>query len=202
MESRKEQKDKTRHRLITEALELSASKGFAALSLREITKAAGITPAAFYRHFNDVDELGLVLLDEVGVSLRRLLRETRRRTGDGERIAEESVITFLEYVNEKPNLFRLFLGERQGASNAFRKAIRNEIERFVNELAEDLMKRKSKTRIGNFHFAAEAIVAIVFTIGAEVLDLPKAKQPALAERLTEQVRMVLRGARVSESQSV
>ncbi len=70
MKVRAEQKKLTRRRLIDATLKLSAKHGFAALSLREVCKEAGITPAAFYRHFRDMDELGLVLVDEVGLGLR------------------------------------------------------------------------------------------------------------------------------------
>jgi AcrR family transcriptional regulator len=59
MDTRAEQKQTTRRKLIEVALRLSAQKGFAALSLREVAQAAELTPAAFYRHFRDMEELGL-----------------------------------------------------------------------------------------------------------------------------------------------
>lgn len=189
----------TRRRLIEVALTLSADKSFSALSLREIAAAAGLTPAAFYRHFKDLEDLGLVLLDEVGLSLRQLLREARRRVDSKKGSVEASIETFLEYVNDNSNLFRLLLGERQGASYAFRKSIHAEIDRFVNELSEDL-SREAQVRqqpISNPPFAAEAIVAVVFTVGAEALDLPKHKQAGLSVRLVEEVKMILRGSRLS-----
>ena len=65
--------------LLSAALELmSEGRGFGALSLREITARAGVVPATFYRHFANVDELGLALVEESGVMLRRLLRDVRR----------------------------------------------------------------------------------------------------------------------------
>jgi len=196
MNSRLEQKNQTRRKLIEMALELSVEKGFAALSLREVTQASGISPAAFYRHFREMEDLGLALLDEVGLSLRRLLREARRRLGGDPRVVEVSVDTFLDYVTENANLFRLFLGERQGASKAFRKAIHEEIDRFVGELTEDLEKgaRLKKRPLSSAPYAAEAIIAVVFTVGAEALDLPKHKRESLRLRLTEEVKMILRGA--------
>ncbi len=195
-ESRLDQKTKTRKRLIDMALKLSAVKGFAALSLREVTAAAEITPAAFYRHFRDMEDLGLSLLDEVGISLRRMLREARNRVRPGPDSVDVSVQTFLEFLNDNGNLFRLLLGERQGASSAFRKALHIEMDRFVGELTEDLQKNHEKAELPlrNYGYAAEAIVAVVFTVGAEALDLPKHKQVNLAERLTEEVKMILRGS--------
>lgn len=196
MSSRLEMKQITRRRLIAVALELSAEKGFSKLSLREVAKAAGITPAAFYRHFRDMEELGLSLLDEVSLSLRQFLREARRRVQTDRGKVQVSVDAFLDYVSSNGNLFRLLLGERQGASSSFRKAIHREIDLFVGELTTELERGPQKTHLPLPHaaYAAEAIVAVVFTVGAEALELPKHKQHTLATRLVEEVKMILRGA--------
>jgi len=200
MSSRTDQKAETRRDLVNVALKLSSEKGFAALSLREVASGAGITAAGFYRHFRDMEELGLSLLDEVGLSLRRLLRDARKRVAPGPDAVRVSVEAFLNFVNENGNLFRLLLGERQGSTSTFRKAIHNEMDRFISELSLDLDRLHSSTQpLHNPSLAAEAIVAIVFTVGAEALDLPKHKQGGLAERLTEEVKIVLRGSLVPKA---
>lgn len=202
METRSEQKARTRRNLIESALKLSSKKGFSAVSLREVTSAAGVAPAAFYRHFRDMEELSLNLVDEIAVSLRRLLRNARKNSEskDSSHLTVFSIDTFLEYVNENANLFRLLLGEKQGSSDTFRIAIRKEVDLFVEELSEDLerisVSRKQPLR--NYGFAAEAIVAVVFNVGAEALDLPKHKQDSLKIRLIEEVNMIMRGARVGK----
>lgn len=197
MTTRSSMKQLNRRRLIDAALELSAAKGFSTLSLREVTQTAGLSPSAFYGHFRDMEDLGLSLLDEVGLSLRRLLREARSRTiRDPRGTARISIDVFLEYVHENKNLFRIFLGERQGASTTFRRAIHSEIDQFVIEVTEDL-ETGAKAQghpLTSIPYAAEAIVAVVFTVGAEALDLPKHRQEALAIRLVEEVKIILRGA--------
>lgn len=199
MISRSEQKQITRNKLIEVALALSSEKGFSNLSLREVTAKAGLTPAAFYRHFDNMEELGLSLLDEVGLSLRRLLRDARKNSSNtANSLTRFSIDVFINYVNQNSNHFRLLLGERQGASSSFRKAIHIEIDRFVSELTEDLerISQARKEKLRSSAFTAEAIVAIVFTVGAEALDLPKHKQESLASRLVEEVNMVLRGSKI------
>lgn len=199
MDKRTEQKLKTRRKLIEVALDLSAKKGFSSISLREVSAQAGLTPAAFYRHFSDMEEFGLSLLDEVGISLRRLLRNARKDSSEMKNaLTTFSIETFFKYLNENGNHFRLLLGERQGASPSFRKAIHYEIDLFVTELTEDLerISKKRGEELRNPAFAAEAIVAVVFTVGAEALDLPKHKQESLGLRLVEEVNMILRGAKV------
>ena len=76
MSSREEQKFQTRRTLMRAALTLmTEGSSFGALSLRGVTREAGLAPTAFYRHFKDMEELGLVLVDETFVTLRRLLRD-------------------------------------------------------------------------------------------------------------------------------
>jgi AcrR family transcriptional regulator len=196
MNTRASMKQQTRRRLIDAALDLSSSKGFAILSLREVTQAAGLTPAAFYGHFRDMEDLGLSLLDEVAVSLRRLLREARNRVLEPRLAVLSNIDTFLEYVHDNKNLFRLLLGERQGASTTFRQALHAEMDLFVKEVTEDLEKaaKAAGHPLASLPYAAEAIVAVVFTVGAEALDMPKAKQAGLRDRLVEEVKIILRGA--------
>ena len=78
MSIRDEKKQQTRNTLLEAALSLmSDGRSFVSISLREVTREAGVVPTAFYRHFRDMDELGLALVDEVCLNLRRLLREER-----------------------------------------------------------------------------------------------------------------------------
>lgn len=193
---RSEQKERTRQALLQSALQLAAAKGFAALSLREVAKEAGITPAAFYRHFKDMDELGLALIDEVGLGLRRLLRESRKSFDQQGTAVRASIETFVRYVTDHANLFRLLQGERQGSSGAFRRALHAEIHRFVDELAEDI--ERGSTELGrplrDAGLAAEAITAVVFTVGAEALDLPRYRRDELIDRLIAHTKQILRGA--------
>ena len=195
--SRLDKKEKTRRDLIDVALRLSSERSFSSLSLREVAFGAGITAAGFYRHFHDMEELGLALVDEVGLSLRRLLREARKRVLPGPEAISVSVETFLEFIRENGNLFRLLLGERQGASLTFRKAIHSELDRFISELSIDLdrLQKELKHPLRDSSLTAEAIVAVVFTVGAEAMDMPRHKHAGLAMRLTEEIKIILRGSR-------
>ncbi|MCV5655418.1 HTH-type transcriptional repressor FabR, partial [Escherichia coli] len=77
---RAQQKEKTRRSLIDAAFsQLSADRSFSSLSLREVAREAGIAPTSFYRHFKDMDELGLTMVDEGGLLLRQLMRQARQR---------------------------------------------------------------------------------------------------------------------------
>ena len=68
--------------------DLLEERSFSALSLREVTREAGIVPAAFYRHFDSMEALGLVLIDESFRALRDMLRGARAGKLDPNRVIE------------------------------------------------------------------------------------------------------------------
>ncbi len=186
----------SRRALVDAAIGLSAGRGFAGLSLREVCREAGLVPTAFYRHFRDMDDLGLALVDEVALSLRRLMREARRKAERQRSRVEASAAAFVDFIRRNANLFRILLGERSGSSPAFRKALRREMNLFVSELAEDLQRAALQVRrpLADPVLAAEAIVAVVFTVGAEALDLSVQECKKLTERLIHEIRIILIGA--------
>ncbi|MED5526009.1 HTH-type transcriptional repressor FabR [Gallaecimonas pentaromativorans] len=198
MGPRAQQKFKTRRTIIDAALnQLSAETSFSNLSLREVTREAGIAPTSFYRHFKDMDELGLTLVDEAGLTLRQLMRQARARIADtsGGSVIRTSVETFMEFINDNGNVFRLLLRERSGTSAAFRAAVSREIQHFIAELGDYLQKElgfaEDEARV-----QADAMVILVFSAGAEALDLSKSARQGLAEKVMMQLRMVARGAAV------
>lgn len=183
--------------------QLSAEKGFASLSLREVAREAGIAPTSFYRHFNELDELGLALVDEAGVTLRQLMRQARKRISKNGSVVSTSVDIFLEYLNDNANLFRLLLREKAGVSKQFRTAINAEINHFAEELSEDLRRlgEEKKRPVSDPKLLAEVMVTIVFNMGADALDATPKEKQILREKLNQSLRMVLLGAELDYRQA-
>jgi len=165
------------------------------LSLREVSREAGIAPTSFYRHFEDMEELGLVLVDEGGVALRQLMRKARHRLQDGGSVIQSSVKTFMEYIHNNPHVFRLLLSEQSGSSLALRKAVSREFQYFVVELA-DYIQQTQGYPAKEARTQAEAMVVLVFNAGAESLDCKPAVRKALTEKTITQLRFIARGADV------
>ena len=187
------QKEKTRRALIDAAFnQLSAEKSFSNLSLREVAREAGIAPTSFYRHFSDMDELGLEMVDEAGLTLRQLMRQARKRIDAGGSVIRVSVETFFEFITHSINVFRLLLRESSGTSQAFRTAAAREIKHFVDELAEYIAKKNHYSQYVSY-VQAEGMVTIVFTAGSNALDMTKAEQDLLKERVILQLRMLAKG---------
>lgn len=196
--TRAEQKTQTRRAIMDAALRLSAQRGFASLSLRQIAKEAEIAPTSFYRHFEDLEDLGLALVDEVGTQLRQVVRQARRRvqnSGTGS-VVRTSIETFMEFANDNANLFRLLLGEGAGNSMTFRNAVREEVGRFTSELIESLQSEAQKQNrpIAHAALAAEAMVTVAFNLGASALDRTASERAEVVERIVGEVRIIMRGA--------
>ena len=188
------QKEKTRRALIDAAFnQLSAEKSFSNLSLREVAREAGIAPTSFYRHFRDMDELGLTMVDEAGLILRQLMRQARKRLERGGSVIVISVETFFEFIHNSPNVFRLLLRESSGTSQEFRTAAAREIKHFVDELAEYIMHRNGISP-DLAYVQSEGMVTIVFTAGANALDMNNKEREQLKERVILQLRMLAKGA--------
>jgi TetR/AcrR family transcriptional regulator, fatty acid biosynthesis regulator len=192
--NRQLQKLRTRRSIIDAAFSLlDEQRSLSSVSLREVARVAGIAPTSFYRHFKDIDELGLTLVDEAGLALRQLMRQARLRIASGGGVISTSVDTFMEFISENSNVFRLLLREHTGTSLAFRAAVLREIQHFNVELTD---YTKSTTGLPLFiaNLQAEAMVKLVFSTGAEALDASPELKKNLAERLKLQLRFIANGA--------
>ena len=138
--SREERKEATRRAIIAAALKLLADTSFSALSLRLVTREAGIVPAAFYRHFDSMDALGLVLIDESFRSLRETLRSARSGRIDPDRVIDSTVEVLSASVTRQREHWRFIARERSSGVPTLRYAIRTEIRVITSELATDLAR--------------------------------------------------------------
>ena len=132
-------KEETRQKLLGAAHAQLAEQGFTSLSLREVTRQAGIAPAAFYRHFEDLDALGLALVEQCFRRLHDAMRGARARGPEGLSTAtSREILLLLRLVRENRPHFRFIVRERFGGSTTIRAAIAGEMRAFENDLALDL----------------------------------------------------------------
>lgn len=198
--SRTERKDITRAALLQAALDLMGEgRSFTSLGLREIAREAGMVPNAFYRHFRNTDELGLALVEEVGITLRRLLREARQVDVAQSEMLRRSVQVYHQYVKNNRLQFLFISSERSGGSRILRLAIRSEVTHFTNEMAQDFRRIGAYPDIptATLQMICGLVVTTMLAAAPEMLDLPPG-QPLLEAEMTEtfvrQLRVVLLGA--------
>lgn len=190
--TRGERKERTRAAVLEGTLALAAERGFAALSLREIARSAGIVPTAFYRHFSSLDELGATLVAQGIRELRLALRELRR-TPDA-RLAQTIRFVF-EQVDGKRDLYGFLIRERHGGSAALRGAIAVEMQLIVRELVVDLSRVRALDAWSpdDLELAADLIVSTVAERIADYIASEPRERPQVVDGAVRQVRLVSLG---------
>ena len=198
---RAEQKQQTRQALMEAALSLMHSgRGFGSLSLREVTRLAGVVPTAFYRHFSDMDELSLALVAEVGQTFRATLREVRRNEFELGGLIEASTRIFLDAVQANHNQFLFLAREQYGGSQAVRQALGELRQLITDDLAADLrlMNRLPQLDDAALGVLSDLVVKTVFATLPELIDPPAANLPPHLQpeaKITQQLRFIMIGGK-------
>ncbi|MET7643314.1 TetR family transcriptional regulator [Streptomyces sp. NPDC005426] len=135
---RQTQKLRTRQSLLDAALGLLEHQSLSSLGLREVTRAVGVTPTAFYRHFDDIAALGVALVEQTLGSLHGMIGAILAETGDSEVRLDRSVELIARHVREQPAHFRFIAREQHGGVGPVREAIAAQLQLFAEEVAAAL----------------------------------------------------------------
>ncbi|MEU5379280.1 TetR family transcriptional regulator [Streptomyces sp. NPDC002387] len=138
---RQAQKQKTRQALLDAALGLLEEQSLSSLGLREVTRAVGVAPTAFYRHFRSTADLGVELVEEALGSLHPMIGSTVYATGDGDERITRAVDLIARHVDAHPAHVRFIARERHGGVQPVREAIRRQLARFAEEVKVALTGR-------------------------------------------------------------
>lgn len=190
--SREEGKELTRQALLRAALKLLSQNSYDSISLREVTKEAGISPTAFYRHFDDMEELGLELVDESFGSLREMLREARSDPALITNAIDKSVETVVLSTERNKLHFRFIARERYGGVKRIRKAIRRQLQLFADELSIDLavFPFVKDWSVDDRRMLASLIAETMVHMAAELLETDPSERDEIVERARQQLVLV------------
>ncbi len=184
--------------LIQAAMSLiGPTRSMATLSLREVARTAGIAPNSFYRHFRDVDELGIALIALAGSSLRHVFSEARQRISAGSSVVQTSLNVFYEQLNAKERYLELLLCEGRVGSLAYQAEVDRQLQFFEHELTSDLIRLEAQNanKLHEPTIVAKAITRLVFSMGAQAVAKSPEQQQELLEQTATMVYMILAGAR-------
>lgn len=194
----------SRDDLMSAALKLvGPHRSVSTLSLREVAREAGIAPNSFYRHFRDVDELAVALIDQAGSALRQIIGEARTRATAERSVVRSSVEAFMEQLRADQKYLHLLLREGTVGSDAFKGAVERQLGYFEDELCQDLIRlaEVKGTGIHAPQLVARAITRLVFTMGAMAMDMPEAQHLALIDQVETMVRMIILGTQSMATQT-
>lgn len=166
-------KSRTRRALLDGALALLADRSLDHLAIREVTRSAGVAPAAFYRHFESIDDLGLILVDEAMAALRQLMRGARSDVTGAEGLIQRSVEVLVAHIKAHPDHYRFIARENFSAVRSVRMAIRQDLRLFATELATDLARQSAVNTwpTADLIMLAELIVGLMVDTARRLLDV-------------------------------
>ncbi|EOQ61376.1 hypothetical protein F935_03039 [Acinetobacter calcoaceticus ANC 3811] len=206
MSIRDERKQQSRQALLDAALLLSTSgRSFSSISLREVAREVGLVPTAFYRHFQDMDELGKELVDQVALHLKSVLHQLGQSYLQHKSTkTQTSIELFVQAVNHSPKQWQFMISERWGGSETVRAAIAREIEFLIEDLTTDLTKLENFKHIQqpqDLNVLSTILTNMSFTWAMTWLNLSKQyqsdqlkqQQSAFIENASTQVRLLFRG---------
>lgn len=190
---RQAQKQQTRQALLDAGLRLLEHQNLSSLGLRELTREIGVSPAAFYRHFPDMADLGVALVSESLGSLHAVIRAVMAESTDSADIIDRTVATTAAYaVEHRPHL-RFIARERYGGVRAVREAIGAELRRFADEVAQGLAAQPQSAGWSedDLRVLAELYVDHMVMIAVGFLDIAPGDEAA-RERLEHAARLRMR----------
>lgn len=192
---RQEQKRKTRQALLDAALGLLEEQSLSSLGLREVTRAVGVAPTAFYRHFHSTADLGVALVEEALGSLHPMIRTTMSPAEDDDERIDRAVELIAGHVAAHPAHVRFIARERHGGVQPVRRAIREQLARFAEEVKAELATDASAAgwsetdlrMLAGLYVDQMLITASLFL---ETLDAPEEERRRAAETARRQLRLI------------
>ncbi|MFI6349999.1 TetR family transcriptional regulator [Streptomyces sp. NPDC050560] len=139
--TRQAQKEKTRRALLEAALVLLEDQSLSSLGLREVTRAVGLAPTAFYRHFGSTEELGVALVDEALGSLHAMIGTTLAAAGGPDDRITAAVDLIAGHVRRHPSHVRFLARERYGGVRPVREEIARQLDTFAVEVGAELARQ-------------------------------------------------------------
>jgi TetR/AcrR family transcriptional regulator, fatty acid biosynthesis regulator len=135
-----QQRLKTHRALMVGAIKLmSDDRSFSSISLREVTRVANVVPATFYRHFNEMEDLAVELVDYCFRPMENLVVGVRGRRLTARQLVYESVGTFVRFARRHRRYFLFLTKERMGGKSRVRKRIRDRVNEMALILGHDLI---------------------------------------------------------------
>lgn len=143
-------------RLVSEALAIVVASGPQALSLREVQRRAGVSPAAAYRHFKDRDALMLALAQEAAGRLADHLAPALLAAPDDPTdlaSARQRLLAgcraYLQFAEQNPGLYQaIFISGEQ-----------------IDALTSPSERAQGDTGDGGYNLLVEAVTAIATASG-------------------------------------
>ena len=133
-----------RRRLIQGIATAVTEKGYAAVTVADITRHAGVSRATFYALFKDKEDCFLYGLQKLSDAQMTEVELEYARKGPKHEVLRAALNAYVQRINVDMNLSHAFIAEAAGASPSIRAVYDQAIQRFEHGLQQWLISLEPK----------------------------------------------------------
>lgn len=166
-------------------MRLAAREGaiLSTLGLREIAREAGLNHNTFYRHFEDLDDLGRASAETIAAQLMRGLGQIRRNSARHADATTEAASFFLDFARDNADLMVVGLRELHCHQSPMRKIMQRVLDDIAADSVEqildmDLVRGLGRESLGQ---ATSAITYYMFYRALDYLERPRKRKEIAGE---------------------
>ena len=192
----------TRRKLLDATADLLGSEGILDLTVVDIARKVGTSPATFYQYFQNVEEAVLALSAEVGDEVQSLAEavEGRWQGAKGLATARALVDGFLDYWDQHRAVLRTRNLAAQEGDARFREVRNQALSQITDRLAAKVAEFKEAGKVAsdiNAYAAAGALVAMMERMGAYHYELEGrgVSRTAMVETIARIVHQTVTGTK-------
>ncbi|HLF31887.1 MAG TPA: TetR/AcrR family transcriptional regulator [Xanthomonadales bacterium] len=166
----------TREKLLRAAEIEFGEKGFHAVAIHDITRAAGVALGTFYVYFDGKEEIYRALVTFMSHRTRSWIAERVANVPDRLTAERKGLEAFLEFVHEHKGLYRIISEAEFVANDAFVKHYRE----FALAYRENLEKagKRGDIRSGDYETWSWAIMGMAVFLGLRFAEWDDSEPPA------------------------
>lgn len=165
--------DRTRRQLLEAALRVIGRKGFAAATVDEIVREAGVSKGVAYYHFKNKESLVENIIAQEIATIEGLLKDVVDREGDPTRALVSMLQAFAEHLFDHQDLARLLSTEIWRGGRAWSQQMRSGLQAVIDMVSRELQRGKEMGTVRESvdpTFAAASIVGMVVVDAMYYLD--------------------------------
>ena len=150
--------DERRASIIEAAKRLFAQNGFHGVSIDEIVKSVGVSPAILYRHFNSKEQLYEAVLHEFSCTRESYVETVVDDDTGFENVLRGMTRVFVTSIVNNPDLLKMELHSQLEGSKASREFFVNRWKSFTDYIEYNLTELQAQGKIEKINVQAAALM--------------------------------------------
>jgi len=150
--------EERRASIITVAKRLFAHSGFHGVSIDEIVKEVGVSPAILYRHFESKDELYEAVLQEFSATRESYVDAVVADDNGFEQVLRGMTTVFVSSIMNHPDMLKMEMHSQLEGSEASQEFFLNRWKSFTDYIEFNLNELQSQKKIKPINAKAAALI--------------------------------------------